>query len=65
LKNYIAENKGVKGFPNAEYHEREDVIYKPCDIFIPAALEMAINGNNAHLFECKVIVEAANGPTTI
>jgi glutamate dehydrogenase (NAD(P)+) len=26
---------------------------------------MSINGNNAHLFECKVIVEAANGPTTI
>lgn len=35
------------------------------DIFIPAALEMSINGNNAHRFECKVVVEAANGPTTI
>lgn len=35
------------------------------DIFIPAALEMSINGNNAARFECKVVVEAANGPTTI
>jgi glutamate dehydrogenase/leucine dehydrogenase len=35
------------------------------DIFIPAALEMAINQNNAHRFECKIVVEAANGPTTI
>jgi glutamate dehydrogenase (NAD(P)+) len=35
------------------------------DIFIPAALEMSINGNNAHRFECKLVVEAANGPTTI
>lgn len=32
---------------------------------MPAALEMSININNAHLFECKLIVEAANGPTTI
>ena len=26
------------------------------DIFIPAALEMAIHGNNAHRFECKIVV---------
>lgn len=38
LKDYIAINKGVKGFPGVEYFEKEDAIYKPCDIFIPAAL---------------------------
>lgn len=26
---------------------------------------MSVNGNNAHRFECRIIVEAANGPTTI
>lgn len=35
------------------------------DIFIPAALEMSINKNNAHRFECSIVVEAANGPTSI
>jgi len=34
------------------------------DIFIPAAFEKSINANNAHKFNCKLIVEAANGPTT-
>lgn len=29
LKDYIAVNKGVKGFPNVEYFEKEDAIYKP------------------------------------
>jgi len=32
---------------------------------MPAALEMAINKDNAYRFECKVVVEAANGPTSI
>ena len=34
------------------------------DIFIPAAFEKTINVNNAHKFNCKLVVEAANGPTT-
>ena len=34
------------------------------DIFIPAAFEKSINAKNAHKFNCKLIVEAANGPTT-
>lgn len=34
------------------------------DIFIPAAFEQSININNADKFQCKLIVEAANGPTT-
>ncbi len=34
------------------------------DIFIPAAFEQAINVNNADKFKCKIVVEAANGPTT-
>jgi glutamate dehydrogenase/leucine dehydrogenase len=35
------------------------------DFFIPAAVERSINVGNAHKFECKLIVEAANGPTTM
>lgn len=34
------------------------------DFFIPAAFEQSININNADKFQCKLIVEAANGPTT-
>jgi glutamate dehydrogenase (NAD(P)+) len=35
------------------------------DIFVPAAFEKSVNRNNAEKFNCKLIVEAANGPTTI
>jgi glutamate dehydrogenase len=42
----------------------EELLVKPCDILIPAALENQITEHNARDIQAQLIVEAANGPTT-
>lgn len=64
LTDYVAEHKGVKGFPEAEAIEAEQFWGADVDILIPAALEQQITLENVDLIKAKIIVEGANGPTT-
>jgi glutamate dehydrogenase (NAD(P)+) len=50
---------GAKNLPTSE-----DVLYIPCDILIPAALENQIHSGNYHKVRARVVAEAANGPVT-
>jgi glutamate dehydrogenase/leucine dehydrogenase len=50
--------KGTKCITNEELLELD------CDILVPAALENQINARNAGNLKCKILAEAANGPTT-
>jgi glutamate dehydrogenase (NAD(P)+) len=43
---------------------RDDLLYVDCDILVPAAVSKVINANNADLIKTKLVVEAANIPTT-
>jgi glutamate dehydrogenase (NAD(P)+) len=64
LEKYVAENKSVKGFPEGEPISNEQLLVLPCDILVPAALERQITGANAGKIQCRILAEAANGPTT-
>ena len=59
------ERKGLLDFPGARnLARREDALELECDILIPAALERQITEENAPRLRTKMVVEAANGPTT-
>jgi glutamate dehydrogenase (NAD(P)+) len=64
LEKHVVKNRTVIGFPEAEPITNEQLLVVPCDILVPAALERQINETNAGKIQCRILAEAANGPTT-
>jgi glutamate dehydrogenase (NAD(P)+) len=64
LEKHNAERRTVAGFPEAEAITNEQLLVTPCDILVPAALERQITESNAARIQCRILAEAANGPTT-
>jgi glutamate dehydrogenase (NAD(P)+) len=64
LEEFVSEKKTVVGFPEAEPITNEQLLLLQCDILVPAALERVITEANAGKIKCRILAEAANGPTT-
>jgi glutamate dehydrogenase (NAD(P)+) len=54
----------VSGYEGGETITNSELLELKCDVLVPAALENQITEKNAERIKAKVIVEAANGPTT-
>jgi len=64
LASYKEETGTVAGYPGGEAIGSDEVLEVETDVLIPAALEGVITEDNAERITAKVVVEAANGPTT-
>lgn len=64
LCQHVAQGRLLRDFPDAEPMEPQEVLTLPCTILVPAALERVITQKNAHNLRCRILAEAANGPTT-
>ncbi len=63
--NHIVEHKTMRAYPEGKFYEDGlKALEMECDILIPAAVEAQITHHNADNIKAKLIVEAANGPTT-
>lgn len=59
-----AEHGCVKGYNGGDAIDNEQLLKMECDVLIPAAASNQITGRNANQVQAKLMVEAANGPTT-
>jgi glutamate dehydrogenase (NAD(P)+) len=59
------EHRTLADFPDVEHVSNEELLELPCDILVLAALEEQLTGENTSRLQCKLVVEGANGPTTI
>ena len=65
LLEWKARKGTIHGFPGAEAADKDELILRPCDVLIPAATENVITSLNAERIQARILVEGANGPTTV
>ncbi len=65
LQEQVSKTGTVCNFKDTTPINNEELIALPCDILIPAAVEGQINSSNAEKIQARIILEGANGPTTL
>jgi glutamate dehydrogenase (NAD(P)+) len=61
---WASEHRTVAGFAGGDAFDGSEIVTWPADVLIPAALEDAIDESNAGDVRARIVVEAANAPTT-
>ncbi|MGD0716300.1 MAG: Glu/Leu/Phe/Val dehydrogenase [Gaiellaceae bacterium] len=65
LHEYAAEHGSLEGYDRCERITNEELLELPCDILFVAAREDQLTDANAARVSTRLIVEGANGPTTL
>jgi glutamate dehydrogenase (NAD(P)+) len=61
----IRQGKPLPDFPGGGTQmSAQEVLFQPCDIVVPAAVENQITSENVHRLQARILCEGANGPTT-
>jgi glutamate dehydrogenase (NAD(P)+) len=61
---HVARHRTLAEFPQGERVDPKEFLTLPCDVLVPAAVDRVIDGENAGRLRCRILAEAANGPTT-
>ncbi len=61
---YVRSQKVLHDFGGGEPISNDDLLALPCTVLVPGALERVITAANVGRLRCRVLAEAANGPTT-
>ncbi len=64
LMQHRKQTGSIAEFAGGDTIDRDEALYLPCDVLLPAAKEGVITSQTAPKLNCKIICEGANGPTT-
>jgi len=64
LVEHAATHGNLAGYSNELAFDPREILTLPCDVLVPAAVERVIDANVAGNLRCRIVAEAANGPTT-
>jgi glutamate dehydrogenase (NAD(P)+) len=62
---HLKQTRKLQGFGGGEHLPNGQQLELDCDILVPAATENQITSQNAARIKAKLVVEGANGPTTV
>ena len=65
LRAWIADHGTLEEYPDAQHVSNAELLELPCDMLVLAALEDQVTAENAPRLQTKLLVEGANGPTSI
>ena len=65
VRTWVAVHGSLAGYPDGRHVSNSELLELPCDILVLAALEEQLTAENAPRIDTKLVVEGANGPTTI
>jgi len=62
---WVREHHFLEGFPGAESVSNAELLELDCDVLVPAALQNQLTDKNAGNVRARLVVEGANGPTSL
>ena len=65
VRAWVADHATLEGYPDVTRVSNAELLELPCDILVLAALEGQLTSENTPRLDTKLVVEGANGPTTI
>ena len=61
---HILKKRHLRAFTQDDHVDANELLTMKCDVLIPAAVDRVITEKNAAKLQCRILAEAANGPTT-
>jgi glutamate dehydrogenase (NAD(P)+) len=62
---WIREHRFLEGMPGVDHLANRELLELACEVLVPAAVQNQITETNAGRIACRLLVEGANGPTSV